>query len=92
MSGYTIQIATVSQRDTVESLLKKLHSVPDIRVAKYKQFWVVLVGQFSDSQSAQQAAAELVKQYRLSQPMIKKWAELGGYQLQDALPSGEISE
>ncbi|MBW0296399.1 AAA family ATPase [Shewanella xiamenensis] len=91
-SGYTIQIATVSQRDTVESLLKKLHSVPDIRVAKYKQFWVVLVGQFSDSQSAQQAAAELVKQYRLSQPMIKKWAELGGYQLQDALPSGEISE
>lgn len=91
-AGYAIQIATVSQRDTVESLLKKLHAVPDVRVAKYKQFWVVLVGQFSDKQSAQNAAAELVKQYRLSQPMIKKWAELGGYQLQDALPSGEISE
>ncbi|MFB2735537.1 AAA family ATPase [Shewanella mangrovisoli] len=91
-TGYAIQIATVSQRDTVQSLLKKLHNVPEVRVAKYKQFWVVLVGQFNDSQSAQQAAAELVKEYHLSQPLIKKWAELGGYQLQETRSSGEISE
>ncbi len=91
-TGYAIQIATVSQRDTVQSLLKKLHNVPEVRVAKYKQFWVVLVGQFNDSQSAQQAAAELVKEYHLSQPLIKKWVELGGYQLQETRSSGEISE
>ncbi|MEL4282535.1 MULTISPECIES: AAA family ATPase [Shewanella] len=91
-TGYAIQIATVSQRETVQSLLKKLHNVPEVRVAKYKQFWVVLVGQFNDSQSAQQAAAELVKEYHLSQPLIKKWAELGGYQLQETRSSGEISE
>ncbi len=70
-TGYAIQIATVSQRETVQSLLKKLHNVPEVRVAKYKQFWVVLVWQFNDSQSAQQAAAELVKEYHLSQPLIK---------------------
>lgn len=91
-SGYAIQIATVSQRKTAESLLKNLQAVPDVRLATYKQFWVVLVGQFSDSRSAKDAAAELVKQYHLSQPMVKKWTELGGYQLQDTLPSGEISE
>ncbi|MEJ6521257.1 AAA family ATPase [Shewanella bicestrii] len=91
-TGYAIQIATVSQRETVQSLLKKLHNVPEVRVAKYKQFWVVLVGQFNDSQSAQQAATELVKEYNLSQPLIKKWAELGGYQLQETRSSGEISE
>uniref|UniRef100_Q0I051 Sporulation domain protein n=1 Tax=Shewanella sp. (strain MR-7) TaxID=60481 RepID=Q0I051_SHESR len=91
-TGYAIQIATVSQRETVHSLLKKLHNVPEVRVAKYKQFWVVLVGQFKDSQSAQQAAAELVKEYHLSQPLIKKWAELGGYELQETRSSDEISE
>lgn len=91
-TGYAIQIATVSQRETVQSLLKKLHNVPEVRVAKYKHFWVVLVGQFNDSQSAQQAAAELVKEYHLSQPLIKKWAELGGYQLQETRSGGEISE
>ncbi|MFV0597726.1 AAA family ATPase [Shewanella sp.] len=91
-TGYAIQIATVSQRETLQSLLNKLHNVPEVRVAKYKQFWVVLVGQFNDTQSAQQAAAELVKEYHLSQPLIKKWSELGAYQLQETPSSGEISE
>lgn len=90
--GYTIQLASVSQLRSLRSTLKMIEGVEGVRVAKYKQRWVVFVGHYSNHQSAQSAAAQLAKQYRLEQPWVRKWAELREYQLQESLPNREISE
>lgn len=92
VKGYTIQIATVSQLETLRSMLKRVEGVEGIRVAQYKRRWVVLVGHYSSSQLAQDAAAQLVKLYRLDQPWIRKWADLKEYRLEESLPNREISE
>ncbi|MGL4835832.1 MAG: AAA family ATPase [Shewanella sp.] len=91
-TGYTVQIASVSQRRTLDSLLQSLTGVENVRLAKHKRYWVVLVGQYDTASGAQKAAAQLVKDYRIDKPWVRKWSELGGYQLQEALPHREISE
>ncbi|PIW62296.1 AAA family ATPase [Shewanella sp. CG12_big_fil_rev_8_21_14_0_65_47_15] len=90
--GYTIQVATISQLDSLYQTLKMLEGAEDVRVAKYKHLWVVLAGNYSDSKLAHEAAAKLTKQYHLDSLWVRKWAELGGYQLQETYPNREISE
>ncbi|MCL1090395.1 AAA family ATPase [Shewanella profunda] len=90
--GYTIQLASVSQLRSLRSTLKMIEGVEGVRVAKYKQRWVVFVGHYTNHQSAQNAATQLAKQYRLDQPWVRKWSELREYQLQESLPNREISE
>jgi DamX protein len=69
-----------------------LEGAEDMRVAKYKHLWVVLAGNYSDSKLAHEAAAKLTKQYRLDSLWVRKWTELGAYQLQETHPNREISE
>ncbi|MDT3281030.1 AAA family ATPase [Shewanella scandinavica] len=92
LKGYTIQIASVAQLDTLRSTLKSIEHVEGVRVARHKQRWVVLVGNYSNSKSASNAAAQLVKEYHLDQPWVRKWADLKDYQLEESLPNREISE
>ncbi|MGL5391792.1 MAG: SPOR domain-containing protein, partial [Shewanella sp.] len=91
-TGYTVQIASVSQRRTLDSLLQDLTAMDKVRVAKNKRYWVVLVGEYDSASSAQKAAAQLVKDYRIDKPWVRKWSELAEYQLQEALAHREISE
>ncbi|WP_037459529.1 AAA family ATPase [Shewanella sp. HN-41] len=90
--GYTIQVATISQLDSLHQTLKMIEGVEDVRVAKYKHLWVVLAGNYSDSKLAHEAATKLTKQYHLDSLWVRKWSELGGYQLQETHPNREISE
>jgi len=90
--GYTIQVATISHLDSLHKTLKMLEGAEDVRVAKYKHLWVVLAGNYSDSKLAHEAAAKLTKQYRLDSLWVRKWTELGAYQLQETHPNREISE
>ncbi|AUD58717.1 AAA family ATPase [Shewanella sp. Pdp11] len=92
LKGYTIQIASVAQLDTLRSTLKSIEHVEGVRVARHKQRWVVLVGNYSNSKSASNAAAQVVKEYHLDQPWVRKWADLKDYQLEESLPNREISE
>ncbi|QYJ78626.1 AAA family ATPase [Shewanella acanthi] len=88
--GYAIQVSTVQKLSTAQALAKKINTVADVRITKYKQFWVVFVGQYSDKQSAEKAATELDTRYHLSQPLIKNWADLGNYALEETFPHREI--
>lgn len=90
--GYTIQIASVERLDSLRAALVQVEGAQDISVAKHKRRWVVLVGHFDSSKLAHETAAMLVKQYRIDSPWVRKWRELKDYQLQDKLPSDEISE
>ena len=92
LKGYTIQIASVAQLDTLRATLKSIEHLEGVRVAQHKQRWVVLVGNYSSSKSASNAAAQLVKEYRFEQPWVRKWADLKDYQLEESLPNREISE
>ncbi|HAY92518.1 MULTISPECIES: AAA family ATPase [unclassified Shewanella] len=92
LKGYTVQIASVAQLETLRSTLKSLENVEGVRVAKYKQRWVVLVGHYSSSKLASNAAAQLVKEYRFEQPWVRKWADLKDYQVEESLSNREISE
>ena len=92
LKGYTIQIASVAQLETLRATLQGIENVDGVRIAKYKQRWVVLVGNYSSSKLASNMAAQLVKKYRLDQPWVRKWADLKDYRLQESLPSREISE
>lgn len=92
MQGFTIQLASVAQLKSLRSTLAQIEGVQDISIAKYKRRWVILVGHYESSKLAHEAAAQLAKQYRIDSPWVRKWSELKGYELQDALPSGEISE
>ena len=90
--GYTIQIASVTQIDTLRTTLNSIGNVEGVRIARYKQRWVILVGNYSNSKLASNAATQLVKTYHLDQPWVRKWADLKDYRLQESLPSREISE
>lgn len=92
LKGYTIQIASVAQLDTLRATLKSIEHLEGVRVAQHKQRWVVLVGNYGSSKSASNAAAQLVKEYRFEQPWVRKWADLKDYQLEESLPNREISE
>ncbi len=90
--GYTVQLASVSQLDSLRATLQQIDGVEQIAVAKYKRRWVVLVGNYPNGKTAQDAATKLVKQYKLQSPWVRKWSELQGYELQETFPSREISE
>ncbi|MCG9731553.1 AAA family ATPase [Shewanella sp. Isolate13] len=88
--GYTLQLASVKQVDSLYKMLASLKDIPEVRVARYKQRWVVLFGEFNSAQDAQQQAALLTTKTGISDPWIRAWQNLNEYELQDVLPSREI--
>lgn len=88
--GYTLQLASVKQLDSLYKMLAALKDIPEVRVARYKQRWVVLFGEFNSAQVAKQQAALLTTKTGISDPWIRAWQNLNEYELQDVLPSREI--
>lgn len=90
--GYTVQLASVSTIQSLAATLADLRGVDDIRIARYKRRWVVLAGEFPNATTANAAAKKLMQDYHLGQPWVRQWTELGQYQLQENMPSREISK
>lgn len=88
--GYTLQLASVKQLASLNNMLQLLDGIPDVQIARYKQRWVVLNGQFESRQVAQQYAANLVAKTGISEPWIRAWKNLDEYQLQETLATREI--
>lgn len=88
--GYTLQLASVKQLASLNNMLQLLDGIPDVQVARYKQRWVVLNGQFESRQVAQQYAANLVAKTGISEPWIRAWKNLDEYQLQETVATREI--
>ncbi|CAM3264672.1 AAA family ATPase [Shewanella pealeana] len=90
VEGYTLQLASVKRLDSLYNTLKKLKGIPQVKVARYKQRWVVLLGEFSSRKIAQEQSALLIAETGISAPWIRAWQNLSEYELQDVLPTREI--
>ncbi|GIU18805.1 MULTISPECIES: AAA family ATPase [unclassified Shewanella] len=90
VKGYTLQLASVKRLDSLHNTLKRLKGIPQVKVARYKQRWVVLLGEFGSRKIAQQQSALLIAENGISEPWIRAWQNLSEYELQDVLPTREI--
>ncbi|MCK8046275.1 AAA family ATPase [Shewanella sp. 1CM18E] len=88
--GYTLQLASVKKIKSLNNMLLALDGVPQVRVARYKQRWIVLNGHFDNRKMAQEYSAKLVANTGISEPWIRSWQNLGEYQLQEVIPTREI--
>ncbi|MGS0675639.1 AAA family ATPase [Shewanella sp. 0m-4] len=90
IEGYTLQLASVKKIDSLRNTLLRLEDIPQVKVARYKNRWVVLLGEFSSRKSAQEQSALLMAKTGISEPWIRAWQNLNEYELQDVLPTREI--
>ncbi|ABV38867.1 sporulation domain protein [Shewanella sediminis HAW-EB3] len=92
VTGYTLQLASVRQIKSLYNILERLQGETDIKVARYKQRWVVLFGHFDTSVLAHQKAEDIVEKYQLNAPWVRPWKNLVDYELQDSLPARDIPQ
>lgn len=90
VTGYTLQLASVRQIKSLYNILEMLQGETDIKVARYKQRWVVLFGHFNTSVLAHKKAEDIVEKYQLNAPWVRSWKNLVDYELQDSLPARDI--
>ncbi|WP_281214054.1 AAA family ATPase [Shewanella insulae] len=88
--GYTLQLATVKRLQSLDATIAKLPDVDQVLIARYKSYWVLLYGQYSDRQEGKQAALDLAKTAQLSSPWVRAWVDLSGYELQQGSVGREI--
>ena len=89
-SGYTLQLASVNKPESLDEIIDRLDSTKEMKVARYKQRWVILYGQYESFVQARNAADRLQQEMGLQSPWLRMWADLSQYQLQQGLPSREI--
>ncbi|QWL09584.1 AAA family ATPase [Shewanella algae] len=89
--GYTLQLVSLKRESSLTAFMAKLKKVANVRVAKHKDWWVVLVGEYASKQEAIEAGKVLQQTLGLSQPLVKSWQSLQHYRLQAGLSNSEIS-
>ncbi|MBO2673325.1 AAA family ATPase [Shewanella algae] len=89
--GYTLQLVSLKRESSLTAFMAKLKKVENVRVAKHKDWWVVLVGEYASKQEAIEAGKVLQQTLGLSQPLVKSWQSLQHYRLQAGLSNSEIS-
>lgn len=89
-TGYTLQLASVSKVKSLYNILNQLQDETDIKVARYKLRWVVLLGHFDTWALAEKKARDIVEKYQLNTPWIRSRKNLVDYELQDSLPARDI--
>jgi len=90
--GFTLQLASVKQVDSLARILTRLNGETELKVARYQNRWVVLFGHFTYIKQAKEQSLKLTTSYDLPTPWIRKWQDLSQYELQDPLPAREISQ
>ncbi|WP_065188419.1 ATP-binding protein [Shewanella woodyi] len=90
LKGYTLQLASVKKQESLDNLLKRFSDESDVKVARYGEFWVVLLGEFSDINLARIKSKQMVNKYQLTAPWIRQWKDLSGYKVQDSIPARDI--
>nr|WP_275659193.1 AAA family ATPase [Shewanella sp. Isolate8] len=89
-AGFTLQLATVKRLESLDATIAKLPDVNQVQIARYKSYWVLLYGQYTDRQAGQQAAHELAQTSQFASPWVRAWVDLSGYELQQGVVSREI--
>lgn len=83
VKGFTLQLASVNDKDSLTPILVKLAKEPQVYIMSYKQRHVILLGDFETASAASAKAKSLQKQYGLAAPWVRKWADLSDYKRQD---------
>ena len=86
---YTLQLATVSKKRSLNNLVKQLKQHPGLKVGKRQDRWVVLIGEFEHYRQAKAFEQKLVKETKLPKPWIRKWKALKDVKLQNLNKSSE---
>ncbi len=89
-TGYTLQLATVKRLESLDATIAKLPDANQVQIARYKSYWVLLYGQYTDRQAGKQAALDLAQTAQLPAPWLRAWVDLSGYELQQGAVSREI--
>jgi len=77
--GYTLQLASVVDKQSLVSITNKLVHEKDVYIARYKNRYVILFGQFASTTQAQNQANRLQAELGLSEPWLRKWSDLSEY-------------
>ncbi|CAM4274481.1 ATP-binding protein [Shewanella livingstonensis] len=83
VKGFTLQLASVNDKDSLTPILVKLVQEPQVYIMSYKQRYVILLGDFETASTASSKAKSLQKEYGLAAPWVRKWADLSDYKRQD---------
>ena len=81
--SYTLQIATVSKKRSLNNLLKQLKDQEGVRVGKNNSRWVVVIGAFENYRKAKAFEKKLLAETKISKPWIRKWKALNKLELQN---------
>lgn len=80
--GYTLQLASVIDKKSLESIITKIDNKEGVYIAKYNHRYVLLFGQYLSPQEAQKQAERLQTEHGLSAPWMRKWADLSEYRIE----------
>ncbi|WP_445775764.1 AAA family ATPase [Shewanella sp.] len=80
IKGFTLQLASVNDKSSLSPILTKLAQEPQVYIMRYKQRFVIFLGDFDTFAAADAKAKQLQTQYLLSAPWVRKWADLTDYQ------------
>jgi DamX protein len=83
VKGFTLQLASVNDKDSLAPILAKLRQEPQVYIMNYKQRHIILFGDFDTATTANSKAKSLKIQYGLAAPWVRKWADLKEYKRQD---------
>jgi DamX protein len=80
--GFTLQLASVIDKKSLESIITKIGNKEFVYIAKHKQRYVLLFGQYLSPQDAQQQAERLQIEHGISAPWVRKWTDLSEYRIE----------
>ncbi|MCL1051763.1 AAA family ATPase [Shewanella abyssi] len=92
IQGYTLQLASVKRLDSLARMLDSVKAEKGVKVARYKNRWVVFMGEFGSLKQAREQSLKLTANSKISAPWIRKWQDLTQYELQDRLATREIKQ
>nr|WP_211164325.1 AAA family ATPase [Shewanella salipaludis] len=90
--GYTLQLASMTKRESLTPVIHRLAAEKEIYLGKYRKRWIIFMGSFDDMAAANLAAQRLVQRYRFEAPWPRPWADLGEYEVQQVATDGEIPQ
>ncbi|ABM01569.1 DamX domain protein [Shewanella amazonensis SB2B] len=91
VKGFTLQLATVSKRDSAATIFRRMASEPELRLVHYKDKLVILQGNYASEVEANDQAKLVMERYGGGKPWVRAWKDLTSYRPLDSVSGGEIS-
>ncbi len=89
---YTLQVANLTTKKSLDSVLQQLKRFNDVFVMKKDKRFIVLQGNFKSEVNARKAAKKLEQETNLSEPWLRQWQQVKQYQLLKHYRDGEIRQ